>query len=136
MHRKINYISRASQIISFTGLERRRNIAPTDIDGFIDYNGNAFVYMDAKYGDVKLSIGQRKAYENLVKSHTLSGKQSVAFIFRHNTPVGEDVIAKDGLVEEYFSSEKDEWVELKNKWSVLEFIEWFEKYWDSKGINL
>ena len=33
----INHPERAKQIISFEGMERRRGIIPTDIDGFIDY---------------------------------------------------------------------------------------------------
>ena len=134
--RLIKFPERNSQIIDFAGLKRRRGITPTDIDGFIDYGGNAFVYFDAKIDGVPVSKGQRMAYENIVNSHRKAGNRAVAFIFRHNTPVGEDVIAKDGLVEEYFFSAKNEWVELKSKWSVLKFIELFEKYWDSKGINL
>jgi len=44
----IKYPSRYKQLISFEGLERHRKITPTDIDGLIDYAGNAFFYMECK----------------------------------------------------------------------------------------
>ena len=66
----INHPQRAKQIISFEGMERTdRDIIPTDIDGFIDYRGKVFVYMEAKLVGAQFPDGQRWALESAVKSH-------------------------------------------------------------------
>lgn len=45
---EIKFIDRYKQLISYEGLERHRKITPTDIDGVIDYNGNAFIFLEGK----------------------------------------------------------------------------------------
>jgi len=130
--RLIKFPKRNSQIIDFIGLERRRKITPTDIDGFIDYNGNAFIYFDAKVEGVPVSYGQRKAYEHVVNSHIDGGRKACAFIFRHNTPHEESVIAKDGIVDEYYW--EGEWMP-GNGTTVLQAIEFIEAIWE-KDITL
>ena len=131
--RLIKFPERNSQIIDFIGLERRRKITPTDIDGFIDYNGNAFIYFDAKVEGVPVSYGQRKAYENIVHSHIKGGNKACAFIFRHNTPHEESVIAKDGIVDEYYWEGK--WAKGNNN-TVLQAIEIIEAIWEKAGVKL
>ena len=130
--RLIKYPNRNSQILEFSGLNRMRGIVPTDIDGFIDYGGSAFVYFDAKFGDAEVARGQRTAYENAVNSHRKAGNKACAFIFRHNTPTPEHVIVKDCIVDEVYT--ENGW-EKYNK-TVLELIEAIEKRWQSQGVNL
>ena len=133
----IKFPKRNSQIIDFAGLQRdniRKGIIPTDIDGFIDYGGNAFIYFDAKFGDVDVSIGQRKAYENIVNSHRKAGNKATAFIFRHNTPSEESVIAKDGIVDEIYT--KVGWVKYDGSATVLGVIQKIEDVWKSEGVKL
>jgi len=98
----INHPKRAKQIISFEGMERRRGIIPTDIDGFIDYKGGVFVYMEAKLVGADVPDGQRWALESAVKSHDQvkgkegeKGHKASAVLFRHNTQAEEVIIAKD-----------------------------------------
>ena len=68
----INHKERAKQLISFDGMERTdRGIIPTDIDGFIDYKGKMFVYMEAKLINAPIPDGQKWALQNAVKSHEL-----------------------------------------------------------------
>ena len=133
----IKFPKRNSQIIDFGGLQRdniRKGIIPTDIDGFIDYGGNAFIYFDAKFGDVEVSIGQRKAYQNIVDSHRKAGNRATAFIFRHNTPCEESVIAKDGIVDEVYT--KVGWVKYSFELTVLDLIQRIEETWKSEGVKL
>ena len=135
--RLIKFPKRNSQIIDFTGLQRdniRKGIIPTDIDGFIDYGGNAFIYFDAKFGDVDVSYGQRKAYENVVNSHRKAGNKATAFIFRHNTPSEESVIAKDGIVDEVYTEVG--WVKFSFEATVLDLIQRIEENWKSEGVKL
>lgn len=82
---------RGKQLNSFKDLIRMRNITPTDIDGLIDYNGNAFVYLEGKCKDKTMDTGQRLALEHLVKSHWKANNPAMALLFWHDTPIGSEV---------------------------------------------
>jgi len=134
----IKYPERYKQLISYAGLERHRHITPTDIDGLIDYNGNAFFYMECKhedrYFDAGLDIGQRKAIENMVNSHIKAGHKAIAIIFIHNCNPGELIIAKDMIVKEVYFEHK--WKTPKSNWTVINAIDWFEGYCKKNNIHI
>lgn len=77
---------RAKQLNSFKDLIRMRNITPTDIDGLIDYNGHAFIYMEGKCKEKKLDEGQKKALENVVQSHWRANNPAMVLLFWHDIP--------------------------------------------------
>ena len=136
---KIYNRKRATQILSFENLVLHRNITPTDIDGFIDFKGNAFVYMDAKLYGIELSIGQRIAYENVVKSHEKGGNKSCAIIFRHNIPVEHEILCYKEYVDEfYWKSENGfAWHSILNKQITLkEFLNKIQNIWKKQGYTL
>jgi hypothetical protein len=130
----IKHKSRAQQINSFSGLIRRRNITPTDIDGLIDYNGKAFIILEGKYGDAELPKGQRMALENLANAMLDGSKKVVVIVFRHNIHnVNQEInVSLQPVTEIYF---KRKWfpITLKN---TLEVIEIFEKYCDDNNFIL
>ena len=135
----INHPKRAKQIISFEGMERRRGIIPTDIDGFSDYKGGVFVYIEAKLVESPIADGQRLALENVVKSHELARHKAASIIFRHNTRAEEVVIAKDQKVAEmYFKFEGELcWREPRNdSYTLLQFLHWWERHCEQKGFVL
>lgn len=79
--------TRAKQLNSFKDLLRMRNITPTDIDGLIDYNGRAFIYLEGKFGkDKALDMGQRLALEHVVDSHWRANNPSMVLLFWHDIP--------------------------------------------------
>ena len=136
---------RARQIISYSGLVRHRNITPTDIDGFIDYNGNAFIYMDAKLEGKGIEFGQKRAFENLVKSHAKAKHPTCAIIFRHNTLAEQDIIANECYVDDYYCNMDWEdmelspltWHSLLNKEiTLLDFLNEVELYWSASNYKL
>jgi hypothetical protein len=129
----IKYKARAKQINSFSGMIRRRNITPTDIDGIIDYNGNAFVILEGKYGDAEIPKGQRMALENLANAILLGKKKVLVIIFRHyvnNT--NEEIIVSNQLASEIYFKRK--WFQICFNKTVLELIEIFEKDCDNKNF--
>ena len=136
MESLIKHPNRMKQLISFEGMNTLggRNICPTDIDMFIDYNGQAFIYGDAKNGDVDVSYGQKLAYENVVNSHTEGGKGACAIIFRHNTPQNDNVVAKDCIISEYYICKF--WHKPKNEITLKEGIEKLETLFTEKGFVL
>ena len=93
----IRNVNRAAQLNNFKDLLRRSplsgnmTITPTDIDGLLDYNGRAFVYLEGKVIGNKTGDGQRLALENMVNSHHKAGNPAMALIYKHNTPVTEQV---------------------------------------------
>jgi len=142
----INYPERAKQIISFEGMERRRKIIPTDIDGFIDYSGKVFVYMEAKLVGADVPDGQRWALESAVKSHDQvkgkegeKGHKASAVLFRHNTQAEEVIIAKDQNVDEMYFEYEDEYDWRKPKYedyTLLQFLRWWERHCEKRGYDL
>ena len=140
----INHPERAKQLISFEGMERRRGIIPTDIDGFIDYSGKVFVYMEAKLVGADVPDGQRLALERAVQSHDqVKGKEgerghkACAILFRHNTNPEEDIIVKDQYVEKcYFKYNNTYKWRNYEKYTVLQFLDKWEDYCEREGYTL
>lgn len=130
----IKHKARAQQINSFSGLLRRRNITPTDIDGLIDYNGKAFIILEGKYGDAEIPKGQRMALENLANAMVDGNKQVTVIVFRHNiNDVNEDVkVSEQSVTQVYFERK---WFTITTK-NVLEVIDKFEKYCDDNNFIL
>jgi hypothetical protein len=130
----IKHKARAQQINSFSGLLRRRNITPTDIDGLIDYNGKAFIILEGKYGDAEIPKGQRMALEHLANAMIDGKKQVTVIVFRHNiNDVNEDVKVSDQSVTQVYFKRK--WFTITTK-NVLEVIDKFEKYCDDNNFIL
>ena len=132
---KIKYLNRYKQLISYEGLVRHRNITPTDIDGFIDYNGCAFFYIEGKhedkYNNGGLDFGQKRAIENLVNSNTQAGHTAAAIVFTHTCNSDEVIMAEKQPVREVYFQKK--WTKTTNC-NVLDSIDRFEKY--CKNINI
>ena len=120
-------------------MERHRKITPTDVDGLIDYSGNSFVYIEGKLVGANMVYGQRLAIENIIESHTAAGNPSVAFIFRHNVPAEEVIIAKDKIVYEVYRMKDDKfkWQSISDKkLTLLECVEAWEKHCKEIGVKI
>lgn len=130
----IKFPDRYKQLISYEGMVRRRRITPTDIDGFIDYNGVSFIYIEGKLEGKSIDYGQRKALEHSVNSHVKAGHHAVAIIFRHNSKAEEIIMAKDKNVSEIYF--KYEWRPPDREMNVLMFVEAWERYMDSLNVSI
>jgi len=97
---------RMKQIHSFNGMQRMRNITPTDIDGLIDYGGCAFVYLEGKLQNAKFMDGQKKALEAVVRSHWRAGHKSMAIVYEHNSPANEEILVCAQFVKAIFCLEQ------------------------------
>ena len=133
MRGNIKYLNRYKQLISYEGLERHRKITPTDTDGLIDYNGNAFIFLEGKLITKELDYGQKLAIENIINGLIESGKPSCCLVFRHNKNPDEMIIAKDCIVSEIYYQHKWRFYNTK---TVLFYIQEFENHWRKMGISL
>lgn len=78
----------ATQPRDFSGL-RFGKITPTDIDAFIDFKDDIFVFIEAKFRDGELPYGQRLALERLTDACARAGKTSVLIIASHHNQIGD-----------------------------------------------
>lgn len=128
---KVKNESAFKQKLLFVKLERRCKITPTDVDGLIDYNGNAFLFLEAKKENGIMSYGQSLAYENLIHVLQKGGAPSICVLFRHDTPSNKNIITYNKIVDSIylFDEEYDDWRWKKpdRQITVLEAINIFEK---------
>lgn len=100
-------IETAKQMVSFEGMRffgrtGRRNVTPTDIDGFIQLeNENAFIFFELKHhGDAP--EGQKLALKAMCDAIEKGGAHAVAFISVHGTEKEEMISAKDSIVTQIY----------------------------------
>lgn len=73
------------QIADFSGLTFGK-ITPTDLDAFMDFNNQLFIFVEAKYGGAEMQYGQRLAIERLCDAcSNPPHRYSVAFITSHKS---------------------------------------------------
>jgi len=128
------------QRILFEGLIRKDRITPTDIDGFIDYKGKAFVFLEAKTGEADMKYGQKLAYINLIQTLKKAGTDAICILFKHNTPSHQHIKASEQEVDSiYMFDEKDEfwiWKVPSKPINVVQALDTFEKKCLKKGIKI
>jgi hypothetical protein len=119
---------RGKQINNFVGLKRQRNITPTDIDGFIDYAGNAFIYFEGKVSGNELPYGQKLALQAAVKSHWKAGNPCIAIIYEHDVPEHLEIMVHECTVKNLYclNHKGYSWEDGSGK-TVLYWIEYFEE---------
>ena len=109
--------ARAQQIVSFEGMVRRGRLAPTDIDGFQEYNGVLFIYFEGKVISTDMDLGQKMAFEHVCESYYNPDEKDYkklkhfawTLVFEHNVPAELDIVAKDQYVTNVYSSIQPEW---------------------------
>jgi hypothetical protein len=79
------------QVRDFRGLRFEGGISPTDIDAFLDFGNEVFIFIETKHGATALPSGQRKAFERLCDACAETGKASLVLIASHNTADDIDV---------------------------------------------
>lgn len=90
---------RARQINDFRNLRMKRNITPTDIDGYFEYDDKAFIFYELKHGEARPSHGQSLAFTRIVDAINETGKDAVLFLCSHDVDDPEqDVDAAESKV--------------------------------------
>jgi hypothetical protein len=74
----------AKQLRDFKGLQFGK-IMPTDIDGFLDFGGKAFVFIETKHGSAPVPFGQKLALERLCDTCQAAGVETVVLVGRADT---------------------------------------------------
>jgi hypothetical protein len=91
---------RARQLRDFTGLQFGK-ITPTDIDGFVEFRGKLFIFIEIKLEGHELPHGQRKALERACDAIASAGMSAWVLVVEHNTDPQEDIDVASCPVREF-----------------------------------
>lgn len=117
---KIRNREQAQQLRDFSKL-RFGKITPTDIDGFIEFQDKAFIFIEAKYGCSALPYGQRLALERLCDAISSTGRFCSVLVAHHSCSPTEDIDFGLLKLSEYRINGK--WIEPTSTWTLKEAIE-------------
>ena len=81
----IRNVDQIKQVLDFSGLQLGGGRYPMDIDGFLDWQGRQFIFIEVKYGDTALPRGQELAYERLCDTCVAGHVNSVVLVAQHHS---------------------------------------------------
>jgi len=70
-------------------------ITPSDIDGVIDFQNKAFVFLELKFSGAKMSFGQRLMYERICDACETGGVPSIVIVADHKSGRDEMIAVHD-----------------------------------------
>ena len=127
---------RASQVLDFTGI-LPPPLAPTDIDGLVEWKDKAYVIIECKHGDKEMSLGQKIAIERMTKDFSKAGKRAVAIVVEHNVDnIQQSVMVGDQVVRQVYYDNQKEWREPNYIVTAKEAINNFIKYVEDNNGNI
>ncbi len=105
------------QSIDFTGVENNK-IHPTDIDFVLEFDNDILVLGEVKREGNDIPLGQKLVLQRMVDRW---GDKAIALKVVHSHYDDDtDIPLKDCFVESYYSKKK--WSDLKNRYSLIDFI--------------
>lgn len=126
---------RASQVLDFAGI-LDNGMAPTDIDGLIEYKNSAYIIIEVKYRDKKMTKGQQIAIERMVQDFFKSGKRAVAILAEHSVANTQESVHVGGLrVRSIYYDAEQKWRMPKYRCNVTEFVNRYLGWIESAKVN-
>lgn len=120
----IKRLDRIGQVIDFRSLRFGGDTTmPTDLDGFIDFGNKAFVFIELKYNDADMPVGQSLALERLCDAVSKSGIKTMVIKASHLSNIDEAIDCGNCLVSKLRIN--GQWRPIIKKVSVRKVIEWF-----------
>jgi hypothetical protein len=121
----------------FSGLQRRNNIRPTDIDGSYDIDELFFCTLEGKYQSAELPIGQQRHFEAQMRlinaaSTTDSRYFGVVLVYNHFTDCNDNIKPEHKEVCKIYDSINLKWITPENKVTVIDAIEEFEDIYSKR----
>jgi len=118
------------QIKDFSGL-RFGKISPTDIDGFLDFGDKLFVFVEMKYGNAEIPLGQRIALTRLCDAVVSKDRKSYLLIVRHELSSESDINVSEQIISDVYFNKR--WHKAKNGWTLRDAINWLLETHNLKG---
>jgi hypothetical protein len=120
---KIYRAEYASQIRDYSGL-RYGKITPTDIDGFMDFGNEAFVFLELKHAGAELPRGQRLALSRLCDACRPS-VPSIVFVAEHENTPPDEIDGGNARVVEIYHGGK--WAPPRRALTLREAVDIFRE---------
>jgi hypothetical protein len=123
-----------SKNIDFSGLVRRGNVTPTDIDGSYDLDERFYVTLEAKKKGVHMESGQKRYFEGLIKmiaAASLVDHNYIGYVvvFEHDIPSDEIIHPENLPVVAIIDSETLQWYNPENSITVKEQLDKCEEHY-------
>lgn len=121
-----------SNFVDFTGLQFGK-ISPMDFDAFMEFGDKLFIFVETKYKQDKMPVGQGLALQRLCDACQSDNRVSIAFLTRHECEVNEShIILADSVVVSY--RYKGKWRKPKEETKLSTAItKLVERYASDKG---
>ena len=124
-YNNIKHVERMRQAFIFEDVSSD-GIGMTDVDGLIEYKDRAYVFLEMKYREKDVPIGQKLALERLVKDSEKAGKLAIAIVAEHEVyDCNEPVFVKNCVVREVYYSKEKVWRPPKHIVTVQEMVDAF-----------
>lgn len=101
-------------------------ITPMDIDGFIDFENKAFVFIELKGNGADLPYGQRLAIERVCDACQQSGKESLVIVAHHRCAPHETIPVHEVAVTKV--RYHGEWRPTREPHTIKSLIDCFREY--------
>jgi hypothetical protein len=59
-------------------------ICPIDLDAFMEFNNKLFIFIETKYMNAPMPLGQQLALERICDTCHMAGKKSILMVTSHN----------------------------------------------------
>ena len=114
----------------FSGL-RYDKITPTDLDGFVEFADQVFVFIELKYRDSTMKTGQRMAFERLCDVCWRDGKYVMGIVARYEEGGKVVAVAPLPVVQYRFHGK---WVFPKKTVTVRQMVDEARKHLNNPKI--
>ena len=121
-----------AHIVNFQNFQiGNTKIVPTDIDGFIEYKGKCYIYIEAKYNGHNLSKAQRDAFTKVCADHK---SPTMYMIVKHSYP--DEIDLANSIVVEYIMNcmIKGKWLKPRGEYTANGLAnEFIKRIFDNKA---
>lgn len=121
--------NRARQLLDFSKLKYGESMIPTDIDSYLDWSEEKYkFFIEMKYKDAPMPIGQRIAYEHIVNDCRKAGIDAFALVCEHTTEdTNETVSAEASTIREVYDGRSWTRRDEGSTWTLKNFLDY---YWE------
>lgn len=117
---------RALQVLSFHNLQVGK-LGATDVDALIEYKDKGYMFIEVKYLDKQMGLGQRIALERLVND-TGHNKLSIGLVCEHWVHDTNEFVDVGGCyIREIYTSKEKKWRPTKTVLTVRQLYDLFRE---------
>lgn len=114
----INNRALHGQFVDFSNLKFDK-ISPMDFDAFFEFKDELFIFVETKFKDAKMPLGQRLALERVCDAIQSPDQRAIVFVTSHNAD--GDIDLAGTIVTQY--RYKFEWHKPKQPITLFDAIE-------------